>query len=267
MRRQGHHFTFIRTKFAAIFPNLNFQAAAKAVLVCLILVPLLSSTMGAAAQASSSEDEETAIPPDAIRIRILANSDSDFDQKVKRDVRDRVEALILSWGPMPGTHEQARALIASHLNEIQQTADQTLQEWGVDYGAATELAKVPFPEKTFEGRSYPSGNYEALRISLGGAQGANWWCVLFPPLCLTAATKSEEAATAKPAEAQATVGKASTKTPVKTSVRLASAQANANDDAAGKAADADSDADKPKPRFFLWELLQKFGEFLGSIFS
>lgn len=264
MRRQGHHFSFIRTKFAAIFPNLNFQAAAKAVLVCLILLPLLSSAMGAAAQASSSsEDEESAIPPDAIRIRILANSDSDFDQKVKRDVRDRVEALILSWGPMPGTHEEARALIESHLNEIQQTADLTLQEWGVDYGAATELAKVPFPEKTFEGRNYPAGNYEALRISLGGAQGANWWCVLFPPLCLTAATKSEEAAPAKPAAAQATTGKINAKAPVKASVKSASAQADANNNAA----DADSDADKPKPRFFLWELLQKIGEFLGSIFS
>ncbi|MBW5445956.1 stage II sporulation protein R [Cohnella sp. CFH 77786] len=263
MRRLGHHFSNFLALLTAAISKFSMSAAVKAALALMVLLAGLSSALGAAASATASTETEDPIPPDAIRIRILANSDSAFDQKVKGDVRDRVAAVIESWGAMPATHDEARALIASHLDEIQQTADQTLVDWGVSYRATTELAQVPFPGKTFEGREYAAGDYEALRISLGGGQGANWWCVLFPPLCLTAATKSEEQAPAQQTEAKAD-GKGSAKS---SAGKIAKTSSLPSKSAAAADAEDGEDSEKPEARFFLWELLQKLGDFLGSIFS
>jgi stage II sporulation protein R len=172
------------------------------------------------------------IPEDAIRIRIIAHSDSDADQTLKYEVRDDVAAYIASWGVMPTSHDGAYHLIEAHLPEIQQHVDAKLRELEATYSGVVELAKVPFPEKMFDGTSYASGNYEALRITLGQGGGVNWWCVLFPPLCLTAATASDEKVQS--------VAKVSSEIP--------------------------SDRE-PHAKFFLWEMLQKFVSFLNSLFS
>jgi len=261
MRRLGHHFLF-----SGKLP-LSFSAAVKVACVYLALLSVLSAYWGTAAAAASGESG--AIPDDAIRIRIIAQSDSAFDQQVKREVRDRVADVIVSWGVMPATHDEARALIASHLTDIQAAADQVLEAREVDYAAEVTLADVPFPEKMFDGDAYAAGDYEALRITLGGGQGANWWCVLFPPLCLTAATATEE----KPAQTSAAAG-ANAKTgsgkssSVEAAVGKNKSDAHAKEANADRAdADADNEAGKPKARFFLWELLQKLGDFLKALFA
>jgi stage II sporulation protein R len=254
MRRLGlRMFSFIP---AIIRTFSSFASIAQITLAVLVLITGLSATLGAVSP--DAAQVAVSIPKDAIRIRIIANSDSSFDQQVKADVRDRVADVIRSWGAMPGTHDEARALIRSHLPEVTATANNALQQWGVSYTAVTELAVVPFPDKVFDGRTYSAGSYEALRITLGGGTGANWWCVLFPPLCLTAATKADDksgkqksvATTAKGAQVKPVKGMINTSANTHTVYPIQSAQ-----------------EDKPEARSFLWEMLKGLANFFKSLFS
>lgn len=138
------------------------------------------------------------IPDDSIRIRILANSDSVTDQWIKRKVRDAIIEETNQWVGQLNAQEiaSARYLIMSHIPELQQVAENTLQQYGFHYGAQVELASVPFPAKQFGNHIYPENQYEALRITLGQGEGANWWCVLFPPLCFIDGTVVAESVAA-----------------------------------------------------------------------
>lgn len=214
--------------------SVRFSSFAKALIVSFALFVGMSALFGRYASASA----KVTIPEDAIRIRIIANSDGEFDQKVKQAVRESVSEAIVSWGDMPANHDEAEKLIRGHLKQIQRIVDAKLLAAGVSYKGVAELGDVPFPEKEFKGTSYAAGDYEALRITLGEGEGANWWCVLFPPMCLTAATAQEDAkaaeATAKPVSARE---------------------------------GADGEADKPKPAFFLWVIIRKIIEFFAGLFS
>ena len=131
----------------------------------------------------------TAIPHESIRLRILANSDSLEDQAVKRKVRDAVVDQMNQWAKRPLSIEQARSLIRENLPELEKITADILSANGFAYGYKVELANVPFPTKLYGDKLYPAGNYEALRITLGEAKGANWWCVLYPPLCFVDAVR------------------------------------------------------------------------------
>jgi len=135
---------------------------------------------------------DSPIPPEAIRIRILAHSDRPDDQAIKERVRDRVMALIGSWRPSPETAEEMRERLAAHLEEIERAAEAELARQDAPYGARAAFGRVPFPARTFAGREYPAGEYEALLIVLGDGEGENWWCVLFPPLCLAGAVAKDD---------------------------------------------------------------------------
>ncbi|RFB17270.1 stage II sporulation protein R [Bacillus sp. HNG] len=132
----------------------------------------------------TSAQEPQVIPDEAIRLRILANSDSDEDQALKRKVRDAVNAEITEWVAELTSIDAARDLIQEGLPEIEKIVASVLEEensnqsYTVDYGR-----NVQFPTKLYGQFLYPAGEYEAILISLGEAEGANWWCVLFPPLC------------------------------------------------------------------------------------
>ncbi|WP_028593856.1 stage II sporulation protein R [Paenibacillus assamensis] len=156
-----------------------------------------------------------AIPEDAIRLRILAHSDKEADQAVKRQVRDAVVEGMNGWleeGSTPRSREEARNWIESHLEQIQKIADEVVAKAGYAYGVKVELKVVPFPAKLYGGQAYPAGNYEALRITLGSGEGQNWWCVLFPPLCFVDGTQGTAvAAEAEKAEAAETVETANKK--------------------------------------------------------
>jgi len=133
------------------------------------------------------------IPDQAIRLRILANSDSAVDQWVKREVRDAVMQEMTAWAMGPRNLEDARVTINANLPRIQQVVGQTLQAYNAKYPFKVELGNVPFPAKVYNGKVYPAGDYEALRITLGGGDGQNWWCVLFPPLCFVDAVSAQKA--------------------------------------------------------------------------
>ncbi|MEC2055362.1 stage II sporulation protein R [Peribacillus psychrosaccharolyticus] len=123
------------------------------------------------------------IPNEAIRLRILANSDEQNDQAVKRLIRDEVNKDITVWVQDLTSIEEARKVITSHLPEIQATAEEVVKREGLSQSVTVEFGKANFPTKLYGQYLYPAGVYEAVVITLGAGEGANWWCVLFPPLC------------------------------------------------------------------------------------
>lgn len=130
------------------------------------------------------------VPP-VFRLHVIANSDSQIDQAVKLEVRD---AIIEELGDMEGAMDsvQAEAYAASHLQDLVDTANEVLQENGFEYEAEAEIGTFDFPDKTYGDVLFPAGEYRALRIKLGQAQGQNWWCVLFPPLCLLEPVQTDD---------------------------------------------------------------------------
>lgn len=127
--------------------------------------------------------EATVIPNEAIRLRILAESDLEKDQEIKRLVRDEVNKEITKWVEDLTSIDAAREVIKSKLPEIQKIAERVVATQGSTQTVKTEFDKVPFPTKLYGQFLYPAGEYEAILITLGEGEGANWWCVLYPPLC------------------------------------------------------------------------------------
>lgn len=118
--------------------------------------------------------------PGIIRLHVVANSDSPQDQALKLAVRDE----IIKTMEGQETLEDARGYIDSHLDEIEAAAEKVIRERGFDYPASARHKVTFIPEKSYEDLTLPAGNYEALRVTLGRGEGQNWWCVIFPQLCL-----------------------------------------------------------------------------------
>ena len=130
------------------------------------------------------------VPP-VFRLHVIADSNSEADQAIKLAVRD---AIIQELGDMDGaqTSQEAEQYAAQHLEELIETANGVLEEEGFPYRATAEIGTFEFPDKTYGDVLFPAGEYRALRIKLGQAEGQNWWCVLFPPLCLLEPVQTEE---------------------------------------------------------------------------
>lgn len=127
--------------------------------------------------------ESIVIPGEAVRLRILANSDTEADQALKRKVRDAVNAQITLWVQDLTTFGKAKTVIRAKLPEIQTIAEQVVKDQGSKQSVKVEFGKVQFPTKLYGQFLYPAGEYQAVLITLGEGKGANWWCVLYPPLC------------------------------------------------------------------------------------
>ncbi|WHY97520.1 stage II sporulation protein R [Peribacillus simplex] len=134
------------------------------------------------AEMVGAEDTKV-IPDEAIRLRILANSDAEKDQAVKRLIRDEVNEDITKWVEELTSLDEARDVITSHLPDIQATAEAVIKEQGLEQSVKVDFGQAEFPTKLYGQYLYPAGDYEAVIITLGEGEGANWWCVLFPPLC------------------------------------------------------------------------------------
>lgn len=132
---------------------------------------------------SAAAENIMVIPDEAIRLRILANSDSEKDQEVKRAVRDAVNKQINEWVEKLTSIDEARTVISSRQPELESIAKKELEKNGLDYSVRIDFGDVQFPTKLYGQYLYPAGTYEAVLITLGEGKGANWWCVLFPPLC------------------------------------------------------------------------------------
>ena len=120
-----------------------------------------------------------------LRLHIIANSDSKEDQEVKLMVRDRILETTGDQMRTVQTQEEAKEYISTHLDLIEREANAVLEEEGFSYRADAWIGISEFPDKSYGGVVYPAGEYEALKVTLGDGLGQNWWCVVFPPLCLT----------------------------------------------------------------------------------
>lgn len=134
-------------------------------------------------EAAKADAAVAVIPDEAIRLRILANSDREADQAVKRLIRDKVNHDITEWVAELTSIQEAREVIISHLDEIQATAENVMAKEGLNQSVKVDFGQAEFPTKLYGQYLYPAGDYEAVIITLGEGEGANWWCVLFPPLC------------------------------------------------------------------------------------
>lgn len=138
----------------------------------------------ASIQADNAYDPlQAGIADKILRFHILANSDSDEDQAVKKKVRDEVGQMIAPLLENAGDLEETKRIVDIHMDEITGKAEEVLQAEGYAYGASARLAQVTFPAKTYGDYTFPAGDYEALEITLGEGRGHNWWCVLYPNMC------------------------------------------------------------------------------------
>ena len=121
---------------------------------------------------------------DPLRLHVIANSDSPMDQRVKLAVRDQILAEHGEDFRVYKSKAAAWEAARREAEALRETADDALRAAGVSYRATVEVAEAAFPDKQYEGLVYPAGDYDAVRVVLGEGAGANWWCVMFPPLCL-----------------------------------------------------------------------------------
>jgi stage II sporulation protein R len=154
-------------------------------IIAFFIILLVSSLVLVPIQDTNAKGNDTVIiPKKAVRLRILANSDSSSDQQLKREVRDAVNVQINSWVKDLTSFKEGQKVIQNHLPEIQKTVQEVLTKENSNQSFTIKYSKhVKFPTKLYGSFYYPAGEYEAVLIKLGAGQGANWWCVLFPPLC------------------------------------------------------------------------------------
>ena len=117
------------------------------------------------------------------RLHILANSNSEQDQALKLKVRDKIIEYMNTLSYSGLNKEDVIILTQNNINNFQEIAEKTISDEGYDYNVKIEIGNFYFPTKIYGNISLPAGNYDAIRISIGNAQGENWWCSLFPPLC------------------------------------------------------------------------------------
>ena len=141
-----------------------------------------------------SLQEQDALEKKMIRLHVLANSDEQYDQDLKLLVRDKVLAEATALLEESADMQDARTRLENALPQLEQTARQEIAAQGYDYTVSARLENTEFPLKEYDGFALPAGEYLALRVLIGDAEGQNWWCVVYPPLCTTAVTEMEETA-------------------------------------------------------------------------
>ena len=132
------------------------------------------------------------IPEDALRIRVIANSDSEYDQMIKNEVKENIQYKLYNLLKDTKGVSEARNTINNNLNYIDSQVKSTLKQYDYNLGYTINYGLNYFPSKEYKGVIYDEGYYESLVITLGSGAGNNWWCVLFPPLCLLEAEDSSE---------------------------------------------------------------------------
>ena len=132
------------------------------------------------------------IPKEAIRIRVIANSNSDYDQEIKKKVKEQVENDMYKLLKDTKKIEEVRTLINNNLEREKSNISTILKKENYKLPFEINYGYNYFPEKEFKGIKYKEGYYESLVVTLGEGLGDNWWCVLFPPLCMIEAEESTD---------------------------------------------------------------------------
>ncbi len=148
--------------------------------LCLLIATLLLAVL--------PTDAEASVYDDTLRLHILAASDSEEDQALKRDVRDHV---LTTFGTQLGKAKnlvEARQAAEELLPDIEAEVNDYLISRGISYGACVTLTKEVYDTRVYDTFTLPRGEYLSLRIILGQGEGHNWWCVMYPPMCVSLAT-------------------------------------------------------------------------------
>ena len=153
-------------------------------LVLGFLVALLWGVTTARAQGDLAER--------VIRIHVIANSDSENDQRLKLEVRDAVLELVAEAGEGVNDPAEMAQRLLPKLPELERAGEEVLRDRGCGDEVTATLTRCWFPTKHYSDFAFPAGEYTALRLVIGGGEGENWWCVAFPPLCVGAAAESIE---------------------------------------------------------------------------
>lgn len=149
-----------------------------------LIIGIIAAVLIGGANAQSQKLSDS-----VVRLHVVANSDSDEDQLFKLEVRDLV--LEMTAGLNMGNNAQnAQAVLQDNLDEIETAVRKMTHERGYDYKVSVTLGRENFDTRVYDTFSLPAGNYTSLRVTLGDGAGKNWWCVVFPPICM--ASCSEE---------------------------------------------------------------------------
>lgn len=132
---------------------------------------------------SYSDSVQGALQSNLVRLHIIAESDSEEDQAVKLKVRDSILERV-GEKLSADTNGECKKEIINNLDEIEKIANDVLQENGFSYTAHAQYGKFAFPRKTYKSITLPAGEYYGVRVVLGSGNGQNWWCVMYPPMCL-----------------------------------------------------------------------------------
>lgn len=162
------------------------MASTKKLLICTFVVLALSLVVGLFPVHGEGEIYDT-----VVRLHVLANSDSVEDQALKLKVRDEVVRVVTPAVENCKTQREAIDAIERILPEIEAAAACVVRESGYDYSVSVLIGEEYYPTKTYESCAFPEGKYVSLRVLIGEGEGQNWWCCLFPPLCLSAATDDD----------------------------------------------------------------------------
>lgn len=152
----------------------------------IVILALLAMTV--VVFASYSDNVNKSLADNLIRLHVVANSDSPEDQALKRDVRD----VIIEYmkGQLKDSRDiaETKYIIERDMPKLEELARNEIARQGKSYSVKASLGSYTFPTKLYGDITLPAGKYEALKIIIGNGEGANWWCVLFPPLCFVDAT-------------------------------------------------------------------------------
>lgn len=158
-----------------------------------LFLPVFALLFATLIMASMPTEAEAAIYEDTVRLHILAASDSQEDQKLKLEIRDE---LLKKYGEILKASENinaAKETITAYLAEIEEFTEAKIKERGYGYSVTATLSEEWYDTREYEDFTLPKGTYTSLRIVIGKGEGQNWWCVMFPPLCLDIATENTPA--------------------------------------------------------------------------
>ena len=125
-----------------------------------------------------------------LRLHVLANSNSTFDQELKLKVKDEVVNYLTPLFKNSSNLTETKKIISNNINSINNIAQSVVSKYS-NYKTNISLSTSSFPTKQYGNISFPAGDYEALKIVIGDGEGNNWWCVMFPPLCFTNSSAGE----------------------------------------------------------------------------
>lgn len=134
------------------------------------------------------------IPNDVFRFHILANSDSEEDQALKLKVRDKVLEKTKILFDTANSKSDAEEFVKANLETIEEIAQNEVYKNGYNYTVKAEVVNMHFDTRYYESYTLPSGMYDALRITIGNAKGHNWWCVMYPSICISTVDEGKDRA-------------------------------------------------------------------------